>query len=143
MNVLAIIAILISVASLGVSLYTAYQDRPRLRIKSEYFEASDYGPRRIRVTMVNAGRRPVIVRLIGGTDSMGRWGGTFIQHEKGGLRLAEHERYEQTFEKEDTVQFDPTGEEDDLVYETMSVEDSLGNRHPIPNSEALIKKLWA
>jgi len=140
-DVLAIIAILISVASFGVSFYTIYQDRPRLRIQSKYFEASEYGPRQIHITMVNVGRRPIILRLIGGIDSTGKWGGSSIKREKGGLRLAEHERYELTLEKEDTMQFTP--EDEDLFYSKMWIEDSLGNRHAIPNSEAFIKKLWA
>jgi hypothetical protein len=140
-DVLAIIAILISVGSLGVSFYGTYQDRPRLRIQSQYSAESEYGLSQIRVIMVNEGRRPVILRLIGGCNSTGAEGGSSIEYEKGGLRLAEHERYERTLEKEDTVQFDPEGE--DFTFSKMWIEDSLGNRHEIPNSEAFIKRLWA
>lgn len=139
-DTLSIAAILISLASFGVSARTAFHDRARLRIKSVFVPASEYGPDRIVVTMVNVGRRPVILRLIGGSDSAGHWGGTYLEHDKGGLRLAEHERYEKTFEKEDTIQFNPNGE--DLFSEALWVEDSLGIRHPIPDSrEHIIKAL--
>jgi len=142
-DVLAIIAILISIASFCVSFYTIFQDRPRLRIRSKYIEESEYGPRSIHITMVNAGRRPIILRLIGGTDSTGHWACSYIEHEKGGLRLTEHERYERTVEKDDTVHFAFDPDDEDIFYSIIWVEDSLGNRHAIPNSEAHIKKLWA
>jgi hypothetical protein len=31
----------------------------------------------------------------------------------------------------------------DVVFETLWVEDSLGVRHDVPNSQEYIKKLWA
>lgn len=91
--------------------------------------------------MVNAGRRPVILRIIGGSDSDGHWGGSYLDQEKGGLRLGEHEHYERKFEKEDTVLMVP--EADDIFFEKLWVEDSLGVRHPIPESEAFIKRIWS
>ncbi len=48
----------------------------------------------IAVQVVNKGRRPVILRLLGGHDSSGRWSGTYLDHEKGGLRLDEHGRHD-------------------------------------------------
>lgn len=140
-DVLSITAVLIALASFGVSAHTAFHDRARLRIKSVFVPASEYGPDRIVVTMVNVGRRPVILRLIGGSDAAGHWGGTYLEYDKGGLRLAERERHEKILAKEDTVQFNPDG--DDLIYEELWIEDSLGNRHPIPASRDLIKWLWA
>jgi len=139
-EIVSIVAICVSLASLGVALYTALRDRARLKIKSKFFSASEYGPDRIVVSMVNAGRRPVVLRLIGGHDSHGQWGGSYLEREKGGLRLGEHEHYEYKFEKEDTVLMVPDG--DDLFFEELWVEDSLGIRHAIPDSKAYIKRLW-
>lgn len=108
---------------------------------SRYLPASEYGPSRIILTLINKGRRPVILRMIGGTSEDGKWAASFLEHEKGGLRLGEHERYEHTIEKEDTVSFHP--EHEDLFFEHLWVEDSLGNRHQVPNSREHIRQLWA
>ncbi|CAE6801815.1 hypothetical protein R69749_02655 [Paraburkholderia domus] len=91
--------------------------------------------------MVNAGRRPVILRLIGGASAAGTWSAEYLAREEGGLRLGEHERYEHTFEKEDTVKFHP--EHDDLFLKTLWVEDSLGIRHKIPKASQYIDRLWS
>ena len=53
----------------------------------------------------------------------------------------ENERYDHTFSKEDIVSFHPDGE--DIVYDELWVEDSLGIRHSIPKSREHIKKLLA
>lgn len=140
-RILSIIALVVAIGSLGVSAYVAFRDRARLKLISKFYEASEWGPSKIRVTVINQGRRVAILRLIGGSDSQGDWGGYFVEHEKGGRRLAEHERYEFDITKEDTVDFNRDGPE--LVYETLWVEDSLEVRHSVPNSRELIKKLWA
>lgn len=137
---LSLAAITISVASLGVSGYVAFRDRARLKITSRFITASEYGPSRIIVEMVNVGRRPVILRLVGGTSG-DRWGSQYLESRTEGKRLGEHERHEHVFAKEDTVSFNPEGE--DLFYEELWVEDSLGVRHFIPGSREHIKKLWA
>jgi hypothetical protein len=139
--IIAIFALLVSLGTLCVSFYSTYQDRPRLRIATLFLEASEFGPNRVVVTLVNTGRRPIILRLVGGTTSEEHWSGSFIDFDKGGRRLAEHERHEITLEKEDTIGFNPEG--DDLNYVRLWIEDSLGNRHHIPNSESLIDKLRA
>lgn len=139
-DTLAIAALVISVASLGISAHVAFRDRARLRITSKFFSANEYGPSHIVTTMVNVGRRPVILRMIGGIAGKSTWSGTYIDHEAGGKRLGENERYDHTFSKEDILSFHPDGE--DIVFEALWVEDSLGVRHPIPKSREHIKKLW-
>lgn len=138
-DVLSILAVLIALGSLGISLYSTVQDRPRLRIRSLYFTASEYGAARIQIVLVNVGRRPVILRMFGGYNSAGEHMGTILKSEQGGLRLAEHERYEFIVRKEDVIDMTPDGEE--FVYVQLWVEDSLGNRHPVPNSEGFIRRL--
>lgn len=59
--------------------------------------------------IVNAGRRPIIMRLSGGEDSQGEWGGTYLDHEGGGVRLGEHEALERYIEKNDPLEFNPEG----------------------------------
>jgi hypothetical protein len=139
-EITSIVAICISLASLSLSLYNVFRDRAKLKITSKFYSASEHGPNRIIVRMVNDGRRPIILRLIGGNDSHGHWGGSYLEHEKGGLRLGEHEHYEYKFEKEDTVLFIPEG--NDVFFDKLWVEDSLGRRHPIPESKVFIDRLW-
>ncbi|WP_157776341.1 hypothetical protein [Burkholderia stabilis] len=134
-------AFAVSFASLCVSGHVAFRDRARLSVFSKFIPASDYGPNRIVVTMVNTGRRPVILRLIGGADAAGKWSAEYLGHKDGGLRLGEHERYEHTFNKEDTVKFHPY--DDDLFLKTLWVEDSLGIRHKVPNASQYIERLWS
>jgi hypothetical protein len=138
---LSVTALIISIASFGTSSYVAFRDRARLKITSKFVGASEHGPDRIITTMVNVGRRPVILRLIGGSAGKITWSAEYIEHEAGGKRLGEHERYEHTFTKDDIVKFHPDNEV--LVFETLWVEDSLGVRHLIPKSRQHIKELWA
>ena len=132
------IAIGISLVSLGFSVTNFFRDTARLKIRSRFIEASDYGPERIIVSMMNAGRRTVIIRLIGGSEGK-KWGGTYIDYDAGGRRLGENEHFEYTFSKESVVQLMPEG--DDLVFDVLWVEDSLGRRYSIPKSREHIKRL--
>jgi len=140
LNWLALIAILVSVTSPVLTYYQVRLDRPRLKVQATFYEASEYGAARIALAVINAGRRPMILRLLGGTDVEGHWGGDHLDSRNGGVRLAEHERFEKTLFKEDTILLQ--GEGKDIVYRTMWVEDSLGDRHVIPNSDSYIKRLW-
>lgn len=135
---LSIAAILISIAGFALSFFVVFRDRPRLKVTSKYLDACEYGAAKIQVVLTNRGRRPVIVRLLGGHDSNREYGGKFFKPDEGGLRLGEDERHELYIERDDTVLFAP---DDDVVYDEMWVEDSLGNRHAIPNSKAYIAKL--
>ena len=96
-------AILISVASFFIAARSAFLDRTRLKVSSVFHEADEWGPAQVVVTVINKGRRPAILRLFGGTDANGIGSGEFFDHEKGGLRLAENERYERTVRRDDTM----------------------------------------
>jgi hypothetical protein len=124
-----------------------YKDRLRLKITSRFDdgEASAYGPEHspsIDIVVINTGTRPVILRMVGGSDDNDHWSGTLIAHEKGGIRLGEHERWEHSIKNEDTV--DPYLDDPrDILFTHMWIEDSLGNRYPIPNSYEFVPKLQA
>jgi hypothetical protein len=124
------------------------RDRPRIQIKSAFYdgsESAEFEPNpqpSIQVVVVNTGTRPVILRVIGGADDKGRGSGRMIEYEKGGTRLGKHERWEHTIKNEDTV--DPySNEPEDILFTHMWIEDSLGNRHLIPDSYDLVPKLQA
>lgn len=141
MPILPSIAIVVSLGSFGVSAYVAFRDRPRLKVSGQFFRASRDDPSRIVLTLINVGRRPVILRQLGGTSKVGKWSAPFPGRDKGGLRLDEHERYEHAIKKEDTVSFD--FDKDDASLGSLWIEDSLGNRYHVPNSNEDIGQLWS
>lgn len=81
-DIISTVALVTSIGSLSVSGYVAFCDLSRLKIMSRYFATSAYGPSRIVLTLINKGRRPVILRLIGGASEDGKWAATFLEHEK-------------------------------------------------------------
>ena len=93
----------------------------------------------IEVTIVNAGRRPIILRMWGGSDEKGEWVGHFLGEEKRGLRLGEHERHDLSLDKNDLLSETPDGE---VLFHDLWVEESLGRRHPIKDAKANVKLLW-
>lgn len=140
-NVLSTIALVVSFGSFGVASYNSFRDRPRLKVTSTFYDASEWGPANLRVHVVNKGRRPAILRLLGGYTNRGDWSAAHIDHEKGGHRLGEHERYEFRIEKEDAVMSGPDAP--DETFDRMWIEDTLGNRYPIPRSSEYIGKLFS
>jgi hypothetical protein len=101
------IALLVSFGSLLVSaagfVVNTFRDRPRLKVTSNLWHDDNGDPYKIAVNVVNRGRRPVILRLIGGYDRKGEWDGTYLDHEKGGVRLGEHEHKQFQLDKEEVV----------------------------------------
>jgi hypothetical protein len=141
-SIVSTIALVVSFGSFGVAAFNSFRDRPRLKVTSNFYDVSEFGsPRRIQVEVVNRGRRPVILRLLGGYTKGGDWSGTFFDYKKGGLRLGEHERHEFTIVQEDAVHSGPEGPEE--TFDRMWIEDTLGNRHPIPKSGEYIAKLFS
>lgn len=135
------VAVLISLSSLSFSIYSILRDRARIRAYSKFFTASEYGNAHISVTVVNAGRRPVILRLIGGHDSSGRWSGEYLGTDRAGLRLGEQERYDHRVDKHELLQLPP--DDDVFQYEDLWFEDSLGRRHFVKGAKRNIKLLMA
>src|SRR5947208_10418587 len=94
---LAIAAFLVSLTSLGFSIYFGFLDRSRLKASSVYYPEWEHSSAHITVSAVNHGRRPIILTLFGGYYEDGSWEGTQLGGKDGkGLRLAENERFEQT-----------------------------------------------
>ena len=123
---------------LGVMNYM--RDRGRLRASSHFAPASEYGgPACVTVTIVNAGRRPLILRMWGGTDTSGNWVGTFLGKGDAGPRLGEYEMHKLTLERDDAIAFTP--DDGAVAFEDLWIEDSLGRRHRIRDARATLKQL--
>lgn len=98
------IALLVSISSLLISaagfVINTFRDRPRLKISSVLYSDDDGRPDKIAVSVVNKGRRPVILRKIGGNGRKGGAGWTYFDSKGGGIRLGENEHHEfETTEK--------------------------------------------
>jgi hypothetical protein len=109
--VISLLALLISGANALNSFYVARRDQARLKITCAFNEAN------IWVTIVNAGRRPIILRKIGHTMHTGdveMYGP--LGEGRDGERLDEHESYEHTVGVLDS----PEHDEDTLYARFMS-----------------------
>lgn len=64
---MAVTALVISLISLGISLWAKFLDRVRLKTSLELLPASKYREEpELLVRIVNVGRRPAIIRSMGG-----------------------------------------------------------------------------
>jgi hypothetical protein len=139
-EVLSTIALIVSVGSFGLAATNIFRDRPRVKITSALFEGSEYDPEpSIHIVVINKGRRPVILRMLGGSAADDDWSGEFLEYDKGGVRLGEHERWEHSVSKQGRTSMNPDGP--DIIYTRMWIEDSLGNRYLIPHSREHIARL--
>jgi hypothetical protein len=138
-NYIASAALIVSVASLAVSIYFSQKDRMNIKAESRYFAGHpDFDRTHLLIRVVNHGRRIAILRMCGGDLEGGGWGATSLGGKHAGISLGEHEFYEQKFYVEEVEYSDPVRE---AYYNKLWIEDSLGRRHLVKNSEEHIKRL--
>lgn len=124
--------------SLYTSLRVAGRDRVKLKAWATFHPVHEHNPSAsITVVIVNEGRRPAILRVFGGDFIGGSSGGTCLGGDKGGRRLGENERHEEHLGFGELCQ---QGPENESEYLRLWFEDSLGNRHPVKDSETAIRK---
>lgn len=121
-----------------LSLYLHFQDRSVLKIICKFMPGSEYGPAYIAVSIVNAGKRPLIIRMWGGTGENDKWIGNFLGEKRQGLRLGEKERHDMALKKDDMFAISPGVE---IIFKELWIEDSLGKRYVVPNSKEYVSKL--
>ena len=98
---IAILALIVSILSLGVSFYFGYRDKVNLRATCKFFpDHPEYNRAHLSIKVVNHGRRPAIITLFGGYLQDGGWQGTYLRGIEGALRLGEHEFHEDNLYKE-------------------------------------------
>jgi hypothetical protein len=143
------LALGISVISLVVSIFNSQRDRARLRLTSRYFQGWEGFTADIKIEMVNAGRRPIILSMLRkeatkrnrlGLRSNENWSGEYLDHPKG-LTLEERESHSIELEFDDL--FFQTGNDDVYFADDICVLDTLGNRHKIKGIRKNIAKLNA
>lgn len=142
-EIFSLFALGLSTISLSFSAYFGLRDRGRLRTTSRFVAASEFGSARVEVTLINTGRRTIILQLLGGSDEDGIWAATGLGDGKSGLRLGEHERHEILLEKDDLAWFHPEKDDEFILFKKLWVEDSLGRRYSIHDAKSNIKKYRA
>lgn len=139
------VALIVSVISLLISgatfVLNAFLDRPRVKVSSALWDDEDGNPYKIGVTVVNKGRRPVVLTMLGGTCRKGGGSGVYFDSDKKGIQLGENEQHQFEIDKEGVVAIDRYGGPDER-YDFMWVQDTLGNRHKIPNSHEYIQRMY-
>lgn len=135
--VIAPLAFLISMISLGVSLRTAILDRVRLKINARviyepHFNKAD----RIEITVLNIGRRSAVLEgVLCHYDN----GETRYDYEKNGVEVRENER--KIFRIDRSQYIISVGEGDVAELIDITVLDIEKKQSKIQNSKELVKKL--
>ena len=137
-ELISIVALLISLGSAAATIYFNLRDRARLVVKSTFYSGYDGEMPSMTVSVVNGGRRPAVLRMWAGTDGTKHWAGTLLNSSEGGLRLAEHERYELRLSKDDLTEVTPDHE---IVFTDLWFEDTLGRRHFVVDAKKHIAML--
>lgn len=137
-DIIASLALVVSVLSAGVTFYFHFRDRPDLILKSKFMSGYDPGAEYVAISIVNAGRRPAILRMWAGEDAAGHWVGSYLGEGKAGLRLGENEHFEFSLPKHELWASTPDSE---VEFINIWVEDSLGKRHHVKDAKANIARL--
>jgi hypothetical protein len=133
-------ALAVALTSLGFSIFNILRDRGRVRVTSNFFAPSEYGNGHISISIVNAGRRTVILTYLYFDDGTGHSVGSQFEGGKPHLRLGEHEPHRVVLEEEDLDQETP---DDTIKAKVIWFEDTLGRRYKIKGIEKQIQQLRA
>jgi hypothetical protein len=139
-ELISLVALVVACVSLIATLYVNFRDTASLKATSVYVPYWEENPAHMNISIVNAGRRPVILRMFVKAESKAKWVGTFLDKDDGGLRLGEHERYETKLEEHELVEQTP---DEEVTINDLWFEDTLGRRHAVKNAKLSLKQLRA
>ncbi|MGO3344843.1 MAG: hypothetical protein ACTIM4_07880 [Marinomonas sp.] len=142
-EILPILAIVISLLSLGVSLFVVMRDRGRLKAECcvyRHEETDEYS--HLYIKAVNSGRRPLTLHYLMGNYTEGEKSGYLV--ENGGLKLEEGEFHEQRIGRFDGMMIHTGrfGEKDCELIDLYYI-DTEGKKYKVKDSKKCISKLWA
>jgi hypothetical protein len=136
---LAVAALLVSIVSLGISLYATLLDRIKIKAFSTLYKPHELNPHTwIEVKVVNHGRRTAVLTMFGGDIKGGGWQGSPLSDRGLGLHLAENEFHKLDLTPEQ-VFF--VGRENDEEYVDLWFEDSQGRRHRVKNARKHLQEM--
>lgn len=127
----------ISLISLGFSIYLGLRDRGNLKVICRFFPANEYNQEKyIYISAVNHGRRTVHLLLIYGLYEDNSISGEFLKSTTEGIKLGEHEKYEKRITSLDSflISF-----EDGCLLTDFWFEDALGRKYKIKNAKKTLR----
>jgi hypothetical protein len=135
---ISVVALAISLGSMGLSAYVALRDRGHLRTRSTFYRANRGYLPGMEVEAVNVGRRPVILTRLIWLYGKESWSFSHIGDVNTGLRLGENERFSERiddghhmlFYEEPFISSSLTRKVTDLCFE-----DTLGRRYHIKGAK--------
>ena len=142
-DVISIVSLAVSAVSLSVSGYVVFIDRARVRARSEFFPAHEDEDKRLRpasmrVEIVNMGRRPVVLTMMGGYYENNGWSGTYLGERDKGIRLEENGRFTEDIDRQHHVVW---SREMDAAID-LWVEDTLGRRYRVKGAKDHLNRLF-
>lgn len=137
-TVLSVFALGISLISLVVSVYFNLRDRGKVVAFSTYSPGAQSTTSYLGIVVVNAGRRPIVLRMWVAEDKTGQWTGEQLGEQGAGLRIEEHGRTEIILWGKDLPLGSPNC---GIVPTNIWVEDTLGRAYSVKNVKANLQKL--
>ncbi len=142
-------ALLVSLGSLYISYRNFKNDQGTLDAKCRLLwigeEQDKIGG--LKVTIINNGKRPMIIHSIGGYSLNKKFGAHLVHSnfppeagEHRGYRLGELDRYETKYYDTQDFIFIPPGNDDPFEITELWVEDILGRRFKVKDSKKNIAK---
>jgi len=145
-NWIAIAALVVALVSLTFSSLSYFRDRPRLKVFARWYR-SDETPGYIEVKVVNVGRRTMYLTMLWGHISSRQGSGSYFDYGGSGIKLGEHEFkvFRITHLRRGSDEYDASGcfDEDQYDFVRMTIEDSTGAIHKMPQVDKCLKPLRA
>jgi hypothetical protein len=136
---LSVAALLVSLVSLGMSLFAMLLDRAHLKTASTLYTPHEQNPHTwMQIKVTNHGRRTAVLTMFGGDLKNGGWEATHLGDKGLGLHLAENE-----FHKIDLTPDRAfcVGPEKDSEYVNLWFEDSQGRRHRVKGARKHLQEM--
>jgi len=127
-EIISVVALLVSILGISSSFYFGLRDRARLVTASKFYPWHEGQEAHVCISIANAGRRPVVLRMWVGAEREDHWAGMFLRDAGQGLRLAEHDRHDLRLTKSDLCAITPG---DDVLIQDVWYEDNIGNLYKI------------
>lgn len=136
--VLSVCALVISLVSIGFSVYFNFRDRGKVVASSIFSPGGEHTTSYLGIVVVNAGRRPVVIRMWVAEDENGEWIGHHVGEKGAGLRIEEHGRTEIIL-RDDDLPFESASCE--IIPTNIWIEDTLGRQYSVKDIKVNLERL--
>lgn len=135
---ISLAALAVSTVSASFTGYVLFHDRPRIKTKSVFHSGWEGTEPSVSVSIVNVGRRPIVLRLWRAEDLQGNSAGTYLKHPEG-ITLTERGRYDMRLRKTDLIVTTPG---DDVLVRSLCFEDTTDRVLEIQDIRKNLARLW-